>query len=139
MNGCQKYSSGPLDRDDPEGQVMPNDQTISIRTIPVRLKPSSSKIMQPRLLAILTASLGCKTQAAHEFKWMKRAVDSRSGPSLAEMVQRRSCGEPLQYILGSPAKFNFPLTTHFEFHRQSAFWTAQSPYAPACPDTTARD
>ncbi|KAG6920309.1 hypothetical protein DXG01_005078 [Tephrocybe rancida] len=54
--------------------------------------------MTSKLLATLTAALGPK-QAANELRWMQRQAQTH--PDLATMVQRRTAGEPLQYILGS--------------------------------------
>jgi methylase of polypeptide subunit release factors len=50
-----------------------------------------------QLLQRLSRALG-REQATRELKWMKQS--SPNSELLAQMVQRRSVGEPLQYILG---------------------------------------
>ncbi|KAK7687170.1 hypothetical protein QCA50_009674 [Cerrena zonata] len=53
------------------------------------------------LLSSLSSALG-PASARLEFKWMKQAAEqSDKGTSLVEMVERRLCGEPLQYIIGT--------------------------------------
>ncbi|KAF8070616.1 S-adenosyl-L-methionine-dependent methyltransferase [Lyophyllum atratum] len=53
--------------------------------------------MASKLLSVLAESLG-PVQARLELKWMQQ--QAKHAVQLAEMVTRRSRGEPLQYILG---------------------------------------
>ncbi|KAG6903106.1 hypothetical protein C0995_006293 [Termitomyces sp. Mi166 len=62
--------------------------------------------MASKLLSALTAALGPR-QAANELRWFQQHTTSTS--DLAEMVQRRVAGEPLQYILGPSTLFLFIL------------------------------
>lgn len=75
--------------------------------------------MHSRLLALLSDALG-PAQAANELRWMNRTLNSRL--SLHDMVARRIRGEPLQYILGTPAlQMWCPCSQYLRF---SAFWSA---------------
>lgn len=53
----------------------------------------------------LVARIGI-AQATQELRWIKRAANSSL--SLSHLISRRTLGEPLQYILGSPPAPNSP-------------------------------
>ncbi|GBE81029.1 S-adenosyl-L-methionine-dependent methyltransferase [Sparassis crispa] len=64
----------------------------------------SATTVRAQLLAAFHRSIGIES-ANLELKWMREALDhpgtTASGVTLEDMLSRRVCGEPLQYVLGT--------------------------------------
>ena len=102
---------------------------LSIYYLPVHRR----RMPCARLVAALVAQLGSR-QANLELKWMRQHPHQ----DIADMLRRRTLGEPLQYILGRwyPPSFSGRLTA---FDRHSALWPSLSPRPPTGSHPSSRD
>lgn len=89
--------------------MAPRVASVFARTVGAQRTSAQTPRQKSGLLEKLSRALGPEC-ARQELRWMRESLDDRDKPcidreqheAMADMVDRRLKGEPLQYILGMP-------------------------------------